>query len=170
MNIATAALLLVLPAVAAAQATVEAAMGTAHAATTVGAGAPSVSKAIGGAFEKLNGTLDKAVKGSTDGKDTQAGAPTAHKAAAAGAKPRAVEKAPAIQYESPSEIREGIDLVELTRRFGPPALKISAAGDQELYCYVAKDGTSVDVSVRSDKVVAVQTKAPATEAVGLTIH
>jgi len=170
MNIATAALFLVLPALCSGQATVEAAMGIGNAAAATGAAAPKVSKGIGGAIERLNGTLENAIKGSTDGKAPRATTPPARKVATAGVKPATVEKTPAIEYESPTEIREGIDLAELTRRFGLPALKISAGGDQDLYGYVAKDGTSVDVSVRSDKVVGVQKKAPATESVSLTIQ
>ena len=48
---------------------------------------------------------------------------------------------------------------EVTKRFGPPSLKLTTGPDQETLCYTKND-TNVDVTVRSGKVAAVQ-KTPA---------
>jgi len=150
-------LLFALPAVLAAQAAVEYAAGAARAATTTAAPAQSIGKSTGGAFDKLNRTLQ----------DTQKTTPAPPKAASsrvaapksAAVQPVSVAPAPApkpeVAYEDPSGIQEGIEYAEVIRRFGPPSLMVTAGQGQETLCYAQKD-QNFDVTVLAGKVTSVQ--------------
>jgi len=159
MKILIATLMIGLPAVAGAQAMVEAAVGASRGAASVAGPTKKVGEA--GKMENLNRTLQDSDNGKAAAKAAQTVSPNqrernpaTHNSKAHDSTP---EKAIEIQYESPSGIREGIEVAELARRFGPPALKITGS-DEETYCYVAKDGTSADVTVRGTKVASVQRK------------
>lgn len=156
MNFAIATLIIALPALAGAQATVEAAAGMSRAATSVGGSGQKIGKGIGGAMDKLNRTLQDSEKDDNTSKKTTVVTPAARgsRKAAETRKPD-TEKVAEVHYEPPSGIREGIEVAELTRRFGPPALKISSGMDQQTYCYVDKDGVNIDVTVKAGKVASV---------------
>jgi len=159
MRILIVPLLLTFPVLAGAQAAVEAAAGASRSATSVAGPGQKIGKGIAGALDKLNGTLEQATDGKNDPKPAAAKAPPAPARRSSPPAKKAVEsasaKVPEKQYESPSGIREGMEVTELTERFGPPALKITTGAD-ESYSYMGKDGTSVDATVRGNKVVSVR--------------
>jgi hypothetical protein len=143
-----------------AQAVVEAAAGAARA-TTTAVPAQNVGKSINGAFDNLNRTLQNSAKpkpttSSAATSPASAPVPTAVKPVSVPA--AAVPKAD-VTFEDPSGIRDGMEYGEVTKRFGPPSLKLTTGPDQETLCYTKND-TNVDVTVRSGKVAAVQ-KTPA---------
>jgi hypothetical protein len=155
MNARIALVLFILPVTASAQAAVEAAAGTARAVTTT-APAQKVGQGIAGAFDKLNRTLESAGQ-----QRSAAPAPapvTRHPQAAAVAQkaPPKSEPKPEVVYEDPSKVEQGMDSSEVVSRFGPPSLKMTTGPEQETLCYLTKDGVSVDVTVRSGKVTAIQ--------------
>jgi hypothetical protein len=169
MKILIAALISSLPSVAAAQATVEAAAGAGRAATGVAAPAKKVGEAIAGSMEKLTRALQDSGKGNQSSpKSVQVISPTTAngKLPERGKSPE--EKTSETQYEHPSGIQEGMEVAEVLKRFGPPSLKVSGPG-QEIYCYAAKDGVTVDVAVRANKVASIQSSgdrsAPSSNAV-----
>lgn len=156
MNVRLSILLLVLPATLAAQAAVEYAAGAARAA---GAAAPAqkVGKSISGAFDNVNRALQNAQKtapASTKAAAARTAAPTSAAVQPVSVAPPPVPK-PEVVYEDPSGIQEGMDYAEVTKRFGPPALTVTAGPGQETLCYARKD-TSYDVTVRGGKVASIQ--------------
>ena len=162
MSIVIPTLLIVLPAVAAAQATVEAAAGVSRAATTATSVADpgqKIAKGVAGAIDRLNRTLQQTSEGKSSPKAVAAPTASGRQPATISNKAgeSSLQKVTETQYEPPSGIRDGMEVPELVRRFGPPALRINTGAD-ETYCYVAKDGATVDATVRDNKVVTVLRK------------
>lgn len=156
MNVSLVVLLVLLSSNLLAQAVVEAAAGAARAATTAVPG-QKVGNSINGAFDKLN----RALQNSEKAKPTSSSAATSRTSSPV---PEAVKPVlvttPSVPksdvaFEDPSGIHEGMDYVEVTKRFGPPSLKLTTGPDQETLCYTQKD-MSIDVTVRSGKVTVVQ--------------
>ncbi len=156
MNVLLTLLFVILSSDLLAQAVVEAAAGAARAATTA-VPAQKVGKSINGAFDNLN----RALQNSTKPKSTTSSAATSPASAPAAAAITPVPvPAPSVLnsevvFEDPSGIQEGMEYEEVTRRFGPPSLKLTTGPDQETLCYI-KNVTSVDVTVRGGEVTAVQ--------------
>ena len=138
---------------AAGQATVEAGLGAARAATST-APAAGLGKSMAG----LAGSLDKAMKGGQP--DAKTVPVSASKASAAGSGAPAAETKPAAaaKWEDPSGIETGLSYAELVRRFGPPALEISGEDGRSL-TYMSKAG-AFRVAVSDDQVTGVR-KPPA---------
>ena len=155
MNLRIAILLIALPLSASAQAAVEAALGASRAATTT-APAQGLGKAISGAYDKLGRALQGPENDKSTGRSS-AGSPAVRPTRAAAVKslPVPSEPKPEVTYEHPSGIQEGMDTRDVLTRFGPPSLKLTS-GSEETLCYAAKDGVTLDVTVRNGKVTAVQ--------------
>lgn len=157
MNVRFAIVLVLLPASLVAQAAAEAAAGAARAATTA-VPAQKAGKAIGGVFDNLNRALKDFGKATPAVSRAHAtlttSTPTPAEAKAASAANRPLPK-PDVTFEDPSAIQEGMDYVEVTKRFGPPSLKLTAGPNQETLCY-ARKGVNIDVTVRDDKVTSVK--------------
>ena len=135
------------------QASVEAALAAGGAATAA-APARNVGKAVADTLKKTGRTLQK-----SDTKPQQQPAHPGAKPVVIAVQPEATKsdspKEPAKAFEAPSGIEEGMEYIEVERRFGPPALKlITGSGDTTL-CFEAKD-LRVDVTVRNGKVIAVR--------------
>jgi hypothetical protein len=154
-------LFLALPALAAAQATVEYGLGAGRAATTA-APARAAGSAIGGAF----GNLTRTLQNSGDAKPavehvTAAPSPAAPKAAASQdpAQPPSANGTaampPVANWEDPSGIRETMEYAEILQRFGPPTLKLTTGPGEEALNYVRKD-VAVDVTLRDGKAITVR--------------
>ncbi len=156
-------LLILLPALACAQATGE--YGTAAAAaSTASAGAKAVGNSIAGALQKLNKNLD----GGSSSAKTEAPAPASRSKAKARksaptsksdpATPAATPAAPAPPqptYEDPEGIQQGMTYDDVVRRFGPPAIGLTTAPGEQSLTYVKK-GASFDVKLVNGKVASVQ--------------
>ncbi len=165
-HICGALLLFVLPTGLFAQAAVEAAMGASRAAAAA-APAAKAGKAAGGVFDKLNKSLERTT-GSTSAKpaaSSTSASPRRAKASVTEIKTptAAPTPKPAVVYEDPSGIREGMDSAEVARRFGPPALQLTAGPDQETLCYT-QGGTTFDVTMRAGKVTAIRRNGDANPA------
>jgi hypothetical protein len=141
-----------------AQAVVEAA-GAAARATTTAVPADKTGKALNKAFDKITQTLQDTEKtqslapaatASPTGKAAPAAAPAKTMAAAA----PTVAKSE-VTYEDPSGIETGMEIAEITKRFGPPALQMASGSDEETL-YYSKNGKNVDVTVRGGKATAVK--------------
>jgi len=130
------------------QATVEAGLGAARAATTT---APAAG--LGTAMSGLAGTLNHALKGGQPGPDAGPAAknparPLSKTAGAEGASPAASK------WEDPSGIETGLSYAELTRRFGPPSLEITVDTGRTL-TYAGKSG-AFHVAIEDEKVASVR--------------
>src|SRR5215831_20357487 len=152
-----------------AQAVIEATAGAARA-TTTAAPAQKVGNSINGAFDKLNRALQDAEKG-------KPGSSSAATSPANGPIPAAVKPSfvtapsvpkPDVALEDPSGIHEGMDHVDVTKRFGPPSLELTTGPDQETLCYIQK-GISIDVTVRNAKVTTVHKTGRSNPATALPI-
>jgi hypothetical protein len=146
-------LVLVLPVLVAAQATVEYAGGAAHSVGAAGA-SKAGGKSIAGALQKLG---DKAESEANSKSPPRTAAPSrpAARATAHAAETSAKPKEPAPTYEDPAGIEAGMDGPTLLKRFGPPVLQLSD-GSEETLSYDTKDGRSVDVKLANGKVTAVR--------------
>jgi hypothetical protein len=60
-----------------------------------------------------------------------------------------------VSFEDPSGIREAMTYDEISRRFGPPSLKITSGPGEEILSYWGKD-LVVDVTVRNGKITTVR--------------
>ena len=157
------------PAMLSGQAFVEYGLATAGSGIA-GAPAQRANRSIGGVFSNLEKTLGAAKEmtapapaipataGAQAARQPAIPAPTgaqatAQPAIAAPAKPAA----PAVVYEDPAGIREGMDRADLIRRFGEPAMRVTTGAGRESLTYAAK-GRSVEVEMRDGKVASVQTK------------
>jgi len=129
---------------AAGQASVEAGLGAARAATTT---APAAG--IGKSMSGLAGSLDKAVKGGKTGADGSTTVTTVrvHPTPSASARP-------AVHWEDPSGIEAGLSYTELVRRFGPPAMEITGEEGTSL-SYAGKAGI-VQLQVKDGKVALIE--------------
>ena len=143
----------VFPISLAAQATVEHALGSAHAATTA-APARKAGTAIGAAFDKLG----RALQTPAPARPEKSTVVVPQLASAAEPPP------PSVTYEDPAGIKPGMDYAEVLRRFGPPSMKLTADSGMETLCYSGKDG-GLDVQIRNGKVGAVRKTAPSAKAV-----
>jgi hypothetical protein len=156
MNVRLIVLLVWLSSNLDAQAVIEAAAGAARATTTV-APAQKVGNSINGAFDKLNRALQNAEKAKPA--SPRAATSSTSSPVSAAVKPASVTTPSMpksdVALEDPSGIHEGMDYVEVTKRFGPPSLELTTGPDQETLCYIQK-GISIDVTVRNGKVTAVQ--------------
>jgi hypothetical protein len=127
------------------QATVEAGLGAARAATST---APA--KGLGKSMSGLAGSLDKALKaGTPKAESIAAGAPSAN---APSATP-ATAPAPAPSWEDPAGIELGLSYEDLVRRFGPSAMSITSGTEKSL-SYPGKAGT-FQVTVQDGKVASI---------------
>jgi type IV secretory pathway TrbL component len=149
-------LLLALPCIIGAQATVEAALGAGRAASITPA--QKMGKTIAGTFDKATRSLEKVER-------TKPAARSATGASGSRAKPVVVTvqqssgQAEASKldkaFENPSGIQQGMDYAEIERRFGPPSVTVTTAPGEETLCYIAK-GLAVDVTLRNGKVTTVR--------------
>jgi hypothetical protein len=153
-----------IPAAAWSQAVVE--YGAA-ASATAGANAKTAG-GIAGALSNLGKKLNTASDAKSEAKTDSAAASTtqAPKAAVANAKAgtaqpvvpaEAAPAKPAVVYEDPAGITEGMEQAELLRRFGEPAFKVSGGAGESL-SFDCKDG-HVDVEMRGGKVYSVRNKS-----------
>ena len=69
------------------------------------------------------------------------------------------QSVPAVTYEDPAGIKEGMDSSEVLRRFGPPSMKLASTAGEETLCY-SRQASSLDVIVRNGKVDSVRRSAP----------
>jgi hypothetical protein len=147
-------LLILLPGLAAAQATVEYGLGAGASATGSAASSKATGKAIGGAFGNLTRTLQKSGDTKPATEHVAPLEPAQQKAAApqsASAKP----ETPAPVWEDPSGIHETMEYAEVLQRFGPPTLKLTLGRGQESLNYVRKS-VAVDVTLLDGKVTEVR--------------
>ncbi len=167
MNVYCMIIALALPVSVAAQTAVEAA--AIGSASTAGAKpAQKVGRGISGVLEQTGRSLQGASKGPQASKSTARSVTASPVNLSRTPVPPAATSAPAVSeaeatanYEDPSNIREGMDAGGLMHRFGPPALKLATGSTEETLCYTAKDGTTLDITVRDAKVIAVRkTGAP----------
>ena len=154
-----------LPVCLSGQAIVEHAATSGAAATAVAGSAKNAGKAISGALKNLDGTLDAAGK-----KKHSAVAPAQSSTARPGTPdPSPVKQQspdppkPAKVYEDPLGIKAGMSYVELLRRFGEPAMKVTSGGEQTLY-YSRRDGRGqAEVRVMDGEVLSVDAGGKRTE-------
>jgi hypothetical protein len=146
--------LLMLPLLAAAQASVEYAGAAGRAAGAAAGVGQKTGKAIGGALQKLG----DAVEGTTTKQQSAPAttAPTARKTSAPPGKApgKAVAPAPKPSYEDPSGIQEGMEVATVLQRFGPPELRFTSGHEAETFSYMRGD-LSVDVKFSNGKVAAI---------------
>ena len=128
------------------QATVEAGLGAARAATST---APA--KGLGKSMSGLAGSLDKALKATPSKTASSAtGIPSADSPSAS--TPSAAP-APAPSWEDPAGIELGLSYEDLVRRFGPSAMSITSGTEKSL-SYPGKAGT-FKVTVQDGKVASI---------------
>jgi hypothetical protein len=128
------------------QATVEAGLGAARAATST---APA--KGLGKSMSGLAGSLDKALKATPSKTASSAtGIPSADSPSAS--TPSAAP-APAPSWEDPGGIEPGLSYEELVRRFGPSAMSITSGTEKSL-SYTGKAGM-FQVTVQDGKVASI---------------
>lgn len=176
-----------LPACLAAQAIVEHTLGTAAAAATAGA-AQHLGNTIGERIKKIGTALPtpppRTLKPLTA---TVPGAIGASAAAPSATAPRATPSAtaegvtlalvpstaasaspsaPAVSYEDPAGIQEGMDYAELLRRFGPPSMKYSSTAGGQTLCYTRPDH-GLDVQLRDGKVATIHRSGQSADTVVL---
>ena len=72
--------------------------------------------------------------------------------------------APAVSYEDPAGIKEGMDYTEVLRRFGPPSMKMTSADGEQTLCYTRPDH-SLDVQLRDGKVAAIRRSSQSADTV-----
>lgn len=128
------------------QATVEAGLGAARAATST---APA--KGLGKSMSGLAGSLDKALK--TTPPKTPLTVIDTPPSSAVSAVP-----APAPSWEDPGGIETGLSYEELVRRFGPSSMSITSASEKSL-TYPGKAGT-FQVTVQDGKVTSIAKPKP----------
>jgi hypothetical protein len=164
--ISLVALVAVLPGLLAAQAAAEAAIGSAKAAVSTAPAAQAAGEVLGTGLSKLGQVFHETV-GSTPTPQAPGRTPAKRTVTTPGAKravarrqsqPAAAEPAqpapPAVAYEDPAAIKEGMEYSEVIRRFGPPAMKFTSGPGEEMLSY-AKNEQSVDVQMRNGKVTSV---------------
>ena len=127
------------------QATVEAGLGAARAATST---APA--KGLGKSMSGLAGSLDKALKATPPKTpSTAVDTPSANAPSAA----PATAPAHAPNWEDPAGIELGLSYEDLVRRFGPSAMSITSGTEKSL-SYPGKAGT-FQVTVQDGKVASI---------------
>jgi hypothetical protein len=127
------------------QATVEAGLGAARAATST---APA--KGLGKSMSGLAGSVDKALKaGTPKASSAVVDTPAANAPSAA----PAMAPAPAPSWEDPAGIELGLSYEDLVRRFGPSAMSITSGTEKSL-SYLGKAGT-FQVTVQDGKVASI---------------
>lgn len=135
------------PVLLAAQASVEHALGSAHAAAAA-APAKKVGNAIGATFDRLGRALQTPdTKPATPQVSPDRPGRRAKAAVAPQVAPGFERPNPSVSFEDPAEIKEGIEYAELMRRFGPPAMKLTTGPGEETLCYSRKN-QNLDVLVR----------------------
>jgi hypothetical protein len=171
----------------AAQGIVEHSLGTAAAAATAGA-AQRLGKTVGETISKIGDTLPtppprtvkpltEIVPGASRGSAaassasaTRATPPAAADGATLALVPSTPASAststPAVSYEDPAGIQEGMDNAELLRRFGPPSMKYSSTAGEQTLCYTRPDH-SLDVQLRDGKVASIRRSAQSADTVVL---
>ena len=156
MNARVGLLLVILPGLLDAQAGVEYATGAGRAASTA-APAQKAGKAIAGAFDSLNRTLQNSEGSKPATPSATPGPHRAKKAAIVKTQPQTDVAEPKVDvsYEDPSGIQQGMEYDEIVGRFGPPSLKLTTGPGEEILYYTKKD-LKVDTTMRNGKVTAVQ--------------
>ena len=160
MNARLGLLLLVLPGLVAAQATVEYATGAARAATTA-APAQKAGKAIAGAFSNLNRVLqnadnaEPAAQRATTPQSRRPKEPVKSSALKPQSDSGAIQPKEETSFEDPSGIQEAMEYGEILHRFGPPSLKLTTGSGEETLNYTRKD-VAVNAILRNGKVTNVQ--------------
>jgi len=157
MNFRLGMLMVALPGIVAAQATAETAVGESRAAT-MAAPAQKAGKAIAGAFDSLNRTLQgQENPNSTTGRSATP-SPTHSRTKSAAVKQDSgsgvAEPKVETSNEDPSGIQEGMEYAQVEHRFGPPSLRITTGPGEELLCY-ARKSVRINVTVRDGKVAVV---------------
>ncbi|MGD0000857.1 MAG: hypothetical protein ABSE21_12230 [Bryobacteraceae bacterium] len=169
----------------AAQGIVEHSLGVATGAAAAGA-AQRLGKTVGEKIEKISETLPTppprtlkpltAIVPGASRASTAASSASATRAtppaAAGGATPALVPStpasaspsAPAISYEDPAGIQEGMDYAQLLQRFGPPSMKYSSTAGEQTLCYTRPDH-SLDVQLRDGKVAAIRRSGESSDTV-----
>jgi hypothetical protein len=128
------------------QATVEAGLGAARAATST---APA--KGLGKSMSGLAGSLDKALK-ATPSKAASSAADIPSASTASASTPSAAP-APSPSWEDPGGIEPGLSYEELVRRFGPSSMSITSGSEKSL-TYPGKGGV-FQVRVEDGKVTSI---------------
>jgi hypothetical protein len=160
MNVRVGLLLVVLPGLVTAQATVEYATGAAVAATAT-VPAQKAGKAIAGAFSNLNRVLQNADNSEPAAQRATTPQSRRPQQSAKASTPEPQSASGAIQakeepsFEDPSGIQEAMEYAEILHRFGPPSLKLTTGSGEETLNYVRKD-VVVNAILRNGKVASVQ--------------
>ena len=160
MNARVGLLLVVLPGLVAAQATVEYATGAAVAATAV-VPAQKAGKAIAGTFSTLNRVLqnadnsEPAAQRATTPQSRRPQKPVKSSAPEPQSASAAIQPKEEPSFEDPSGIQEAMEYGEILHRFGPPSLKLPTGSGEEPLNYVRKD-VVVNAILRNGKVTNVQ--------------
>jgi hypothetical protein len=157
MNFHLGMLMFALPGIIAAQATAETAVGASRAATMT-APAQRAGKAIAGAFDSLNHTLQGQENSNSTTGRTATPSPT-HSRTKSGAVKQdsgsgVAQPKVETTNEDPSGIQEGMEYAQVEHRFGPPSLRITTSPGEEML-YYARKSVKVDVTVRDGKVAVV---------------
>ena len=154
-------LVALIPGLLAAQAVTETVIGSAKAAATAAPAADAAGKVVGGAFNKLGQMLngatapeEKAVK-TAPAPARSTPRPAARSAAVQHRQAPPEPPAPAVSYEDPAGIKEGMEYDEVIRRFGSPQLKFTSGPGDEVLSYSNKD-QNFDVQMRNGKVTVIQ--------------
>ena len=160
MNARVGLLLVVLPGLVAAQATVEYATGAAVAATAV-VPAQKAGKAIAGTFSTLNRVLqnadnsEPAAQRATTPQSRRPQKPVKSSAPEPQSASAAIQPKEEPSFEDPSGIQEAMEYGEILHRFGPPSLKLTTGSGEETLNYTRKD-VVVNAILRNGKVTNVQ--------------
>jgi hypothetical protein len=72
--------------------------------------------------------------------------------------------APAVSYEDPAGIQEGMDYAQILQRFGPPSMKYSSTAGEQTLCYTRPDH-SLDVQLRDGKVAGIRRSGESSDTV-----
>jgi hypothetical protein len=155
MKISRLGILAVLfPVCLAAQTAVEYTLGTAMG-TAAGASTQKVGSGIAATFENVGRVLQQAGKPQTAESQVRSVPGVQERSSTVKLAPNDPAPGPKVTYEDIAGIKEGMEDAEVTRRFGPPALKLTTGPGEETLCYTEKD-RSLDAKIRNGKVTAVK--------------
>jgi hypothetical protein len=157
----SATLLLLLPALAGAQAMVEYGAGVARGGVTGAAAGNGIGKSTGKVFDKAGQTLKYARPAGSNAKYPLA-SPSDPKLAARPAAPTPQPEVANNPVLNPAEVKEGLERQELLDKFGKPSMKITMMDGSDVVerlLYRAPSRDTVLVIVRNGKVASAQALA-----------
>jgi hypothetical protein len=155
-------LLLLLPALAGAQAMVEYGAGVARGGVTGAAAGSGVGKSTGTVFNKAGQTMKYAAKSAGGNAKYPIATPSDPKLAARPAAPVPQPEVANNPVLDPAEVKEGLERQELLDKFGKPSMKITMMDGSDVVerlLYRAPSRDTVLVIVRNGKVASAQALA-----------